>query len=302
MGLLSKKIYVCSRCGSEFEARLKPSNMLCKKCKNKEKAELEKIRQQEDEIKEEIAGYVRYSEDLLFKDLHLDELKAMRSHRNDLFEKYKTGITKELLRTINFEEMDYDELSNAKNDLNAISMTECYGYVNVPNNFIALNGELSGILIDKDDVFAVTYISDSSSVDYLNYEAIKVIVFTNDPYVPAFATIRLGKISTFSITKSKELRKLIEFWSTIEYKNLKYPVQEWKQFKKLLKKDGKNVKGNISYDEIVDLMDKAEYDKSYFKSSNMGEYLDEKSNKLLNNMGYFTKDQIYTLTGVYLDD
>lgn len=224
MGLFSKKVLTCERCGKEYEARISIGSRLCPECQQREK-----------DAKKEVSGYVSYG-GWLGRKYNEDELRAIAQHRDDILETHRN------INTVTREELkqagdNYKKLSESE----AIDIYQraLYSLVDVDRGasyavkgFFCLT-QHEGVVVSAEDVFAVAYCRDFrlvQSKDAAHVEAILCVVFTNDPYVPVFPVVYFGKIGLFSL-KSKSGRQGVEETFSRRCPKLAYPVMETKQLK-----------------------------------------------------------------------
>lgn len=279
MGLFSKKVLVCEKCGKQFEARLKSS--LCDECRKKA-----------DDIYPEIRSYIDFSYNVSNR-IPESKYEEVLEHRNRILEKYRNnnGIT-------------IDELKIASANYKNLSDQQARDVITRARNS-EVNSTLGGLyttkfimptlfektIVSMDDVFAVAYTSDSSFYS-MNGEAISVDFFTNDPYMSAFSMVFTGESDKgFFKTKSSSGRAAITYLFGSLCPNLKYPIQELKDFQKQLKSD-KCVKGNIDYKIMMDLVDRASIYMTPFESKKLPNYPSDEEIELINKYGYITHEKV----------
>ncbi|MCR5782453.1 MAG: hypothetical protein K6G90_06905 [Clostridia bacterium] len=281
MGIFSKKTYVCECCGKEFEARSLLGRTLCNECEERELAKYANI-----------SGYIEYSEKMKMPDYTEQQKEEIAEHRDAILEKYRLtqGISMSELRDARY---NYSNLSDSeaadilmRSAKSAVSVTLGSGYTNdffVPTKF-------SRTVIDTEDVFAVGLVSDyKSSVD--GAEALMAVVFTNDPYIPAFPFYYLAKLGFFEVVRSKKGRAATSLFFESMCPNLTYPVMDLKKLKKQIKNEGA-VRGNIAYDRMMDIIQDANVLSGIFNSSKNNSSIDIRTEKLLEEYGYIPEYEV----------
>lgn len=300
MGLFSKKTFVCERCGKKFEARVAMKPYLCDECRAKEAEQRAKVQ-----------GYldVRSKYGYGSPDYELDELPKIDAYRQQIIDKFQNndGITIPELDEAgaNYrkltDEQAFDIINRAR-----LSMIECTAGSAYSQEFFVLT-DYDRVIVDMSDVFAVGLTTAFNAGEDASQEAILCAIFTNDPYVPAFPMIYLGKIGFGSLIKSKKGREAVTALFTDLCPNLTYPVSDLKQLKKTVKAEDK-VRGNIDKQWMLDKIDDASANSGIFKVKNMSSMLTDDTVVMLNNMGYVLDSHIAkllrmdkTLAGHYWD-
>ena len=281
MGLFSKKTIVCERCGKEYEARITFGVHICDECLSREEAK-----------KENVIGYVDYARKMNWNSYTEEQLDQIAAHRDQILEKYRMteGISREELQNAsdNYKKLTDDEaadvLTRMANSTVSATMGAAYtGYFFVPVAF-------EKTIIDAEDIFAVGYTSDFRFQGN-GKEVILCAVFTNDPYIPVFPMIYLGKLGFFEIMKSKKGRQGVNILFETTCPNLTYPVQDLKKLKKQIKADG-SVKGNIDQKFMLDKISDASASSGIFNTENMHSDLSPSSAAMLDEYGYIQEQQI----------
>lgn len=288
MGLFSKKIYVCERCGKEYEKRIKPNENLCDDCRNKEtnaKAELQK----------QIGGYCVYASEALYKSYTLEEMQEILKHRNELLDKFRftDGISRaELMNASeNYKKLSDEEATNILIRVSQSSVSNTIGAVYSDAFFVPTH--YAGMIVDATDVFAVGMTSDYG-LDGGNSEIILCAVFTNDPYVPFFPMIYIGKKGVFELTKSKKGREAVAALFENMCPNLKYPVCDLKVLKKTIKNEPV-IKGSIEQKQMLDFISSASVGVGIFNTKQMHSNLFPESEAMLDSIGYIQAEQVHTI-------
>lgn len=280
MGLFSKKTYVCEKCGKEFETRKKLSaNIICDDCFDKELNERE-------ELEDAVSGYVAYYDEVFYKSYSLNELKKIIAHRDNLLAKFKndSGISRaELERASeNYKNLTDDQAAEVLKKMATSTIIATRGAAYSGTFFCPT--EYEGMIVDAGDVFAVGYTTD------INYEsdikeAILCVAFTNDPYVPVFPMVYVGKKGLFEFKKSKKGREGVEALFESMCPNLKYPVCELRKLKKQIKQEGE-VNGKVDSKFMLEQMDDAINCSGFFDTEKMGNKLISGSAAMLDSIGY----------------
>jgi hypothetical protein len=139
-----------------------------------------------------------------------------------------------------------------------------------------------------EDVFAVGYTSDFSDG---SVESILCAVFTNDPYVPVFPMLYLGKVGFFEIMKSKKGRQGVSAMFELLCPNLTYPVCDLKQLKKQIKAEG-TVRGNLNQKVMLDEISSATAGMGIFATKHMNSNLSFATANWLDEYGYIQETEI----------
>lgn len=285
MGLFSKKTYVCEKCGKEFQKRINLNGKLCDDCCSEEyKAQKE--------LKKQISGYCKYASDELFKQYTSEEMQAIVEHRNALLQKFKfdAGISiAELTEASNnYRKLTDEQAADILTRVAGSTVSGTLGSVYSDSFFVPTHYD--GMIVDAEDVFAVGYTTDYR-LEGGKSEVILCACFTNDPYVPVFPMIYLGKKGFFEISKSRRGRESVEENFTYLCPNLTYPVQDLKKLKKQIKSDG-TVKGSIEQKKMLDFIASAASGIGIFNSKKMSSHLLYESAAMLDSIGYIQEDQI----------
>lgn len=288
MGLFSKKKYTCSKCGKEFEKRINLNGSFCDDCYKKESDEKKSLLSQ-------INGYNEYHKDLFFEDYSSEDMKKIIEHKNRLLEKFKisNGISKDELQNVsyNYHKLTDEEaikvLERVSNSMVSVTLGSVYG-----KGFFIPSG-YDNVIVDANDVFAVAYTSDYK-LQSTTSEVILCAVFTNDPYIPVFPMIYLGKIGAFELTKSKKGRQSVEIEFNNMCHNLKYPVMDLKHLKKQIKQEN-CVNGNLELKFMLDRIFDASTSSGIFNTKKMTTSLLPGSNKMLEELGYIQQTDMSSI-------
>ncbi len=281
MGLFSKKTITCERCGKEYQARITFGVHLCDECLAREQAKQENVK-----------GYVDYASNMLWNAYTEEQLDQIATHRDQILEKYRQtqGISRaELMNASDnyknlTDQQAADVLIRMANSSVTSTMGAAYsGYFFAPTQY-------EKTIVDAEDVFAVGYTNDYK-LESAGSEVILCAVFTNDPYIPVFPLIYVGKLGFFEIMKSKKGRQGVEALFEAMCPNLTYPVQDLKKLKKQIKADG-SVNGKIEMKDILDMISSAEVSTGIFNTKNMHSDLKQASADMLDSYGYIQEDQI----------
>lgn len=261
MGLFSKKDYICSQCGAKFQSRFSLSDPLCEECNLKNWEIQKQEKKLLDSLKEPIQGYVDYRKhlDSSLPSYTMEELQAIRIHRDDILKKYTISednrITTEELEEAgrNFKLLTADEaLEVAYKYLTARIITELNGVAWA--NGLLLPTIYEGMLVETLDVFAACFTNATGFTDSNEVEKLMCALFTNDPYVPVVPMVCYVKKGKHDFLKSKDGRVFMQEMLTKMFDNLMYPVCDAKKLKKIIKEEA-NIKGNIGKEMMLQQLD-----------------------------------------------
>ena len=287
MGLFSKKTVKCSCCGKEFQTRIGILD-ICDECSERINHEAEIRRKKVENVR----GYVQYAKALglpQYSDEQLDEIAA---HKERIWAQFRceNGISKEELKKAadNYSSLSDQQameiLQRVRDTTVEITMGAGYtGCFFVPFGF-------DGTIVDSQDIFAVAMTNDFR-YEMDNHETLLCVVFTNDPYIPAFPIIYLGKLGFFEVLHSKKGRQGVELLFRLLCPNLTYPVQDIKQLKKQLKQDGR-VRGTIPMDMMLSVLSHVSAGDTIFKRKYLNNIIPEATAELLTEHGYIPEEEI----------
>ena len=279
MGLFSKKILTCEKCGKEYEARIAMRNHLCKECADKRK-----------ELRRDMQGYIDYADRMILGNYTDEQLEVIQRHRDEILMKYcfpaDVEITEEDLKDQEPRSI-YEITSNEKDKAILANIIETVVHVTygsaVSTRFVSLM-DFPRTMVDMEDVFAVGFTSNPQIGDS-GEDAVLCAMFTNDPYIPVFPMIWFGKLNFLELRKSKKTRKAImEFFEKV-CPNLTYPVQELKLLKKQIKSD-KSVNGNIAVKDMLSYISKVRSGSGIFNAEKMSVYVPLGTQQMLSDYGY----------------
>jgi len=285
MGLFSKKTYVCEKCGKEFKKRVNLNGNFCDTCW------LEEMRQQE-ELKMQIGGYCEYAADVLGQNYSVAQMKEILAHRDDLLSKFKfeDGISRlELMdASDNYRHLSDEQAADILTRVSNSTVSSTMGSIYSDAFFAPTH--YNGMIVDAEDVFAVGYTTDYH-VDGGKNEVILCVCFTNDPYVPVFPMVYLGKKGFFEMSKSRKGRESVAALFESLCPNLTYPVQDLKYLKKEIKAEG-SVRGNIAQTAIMNFITYAMGGTGIFHTGKMHSELYPVSAAMLDSIGYIQADEV----------
>lgn len=285
MGFFSKKDYVCEKCGKTFQKRINLNGNLCDDCWNQEANEKR-------QLEESIRGYIDYASDVFFKSYSSDEMRQIIDRRDFILEKYKNeaGISRADLQNAsdNYKKLTDEQAAEVLLRVANSSVSSTMGAAYSGCFFVPTHYE--GMIVDAADVFAVGYTSDYK-LEAGSNEIILCAVFTNDPFVPVFPMIYIGKTGFFEIMKSKKGRASVNALFESMCPNLTYPVGDIKQLKKQIKQDG-SVKGNIDMKFMLDQISSASVSSGIFDTKKMHSDLYPGSTKMLGRIGYIPEEDV----------
>lgn len=281
MGLFSKKTVVCERCGKEYQVRITLGTHICDECLNREFQKKDNVR-----------GYVDYALQMGWPDYTEEKLDEIAVHRATILEKYRqvNGISRADLMSAsdNYKKLTDDQATEVLVRIANSTISSTMGAAYTGNFFVPTGFEKT--IVDAEDVFAVGYTNDYK-LQADGQEVILCAVFTNDPYIPVFPMIYIGKLGFFELMKSKKGREGVSALFESICPNLTYPVQDLKQLKKQLKADG-NVKGNIDLKTMLDKISDAASSFGIFNTKEMHSDLYPSSAAMLDEYGYIQEEQI----------
>lgn len=281
MGLFSKKLIICERCGKEFYTRLSLLGNICDECIRKE-----------NEKREHVRGYVNYASDLLMPQYNAAQLDDIANRRTRILEKYRQteGISKSELQNASdhYNKLTDEQAADVLTRIANSSITSTCGAAYTGQFFIPTIYDK--LVVDAEDVFAVGYTSDYKMSGY-DSDVILCAVFTNDPYIPVFPMVYVGKIGFFEVMKSKKGRQGVAELFELMCPNLTYPVQELNKLKKQIKAEG-GVKGNIDLKFMLNNVSNACDKSGIFKASELSSYLSTSTASMLDEYGYIHEDEI----------
>lgn len=285
MGLFSKNDYVCEKCGKTFTKRINLNGNLCDDCWNQEENEKRMLQ-------ESVRGYIDYYSDVFFKTYTSDEMRKIIDHRDEILDKYRNtnGISRADLRNAsdNYKKLTDEQAAEVLLRASASSVSSTMGAAYSGYFFVPTHYE--GMIVDAEDVFAVGYTSDYK-LQAETSEVILCAVFTNDPYVPVFPMIYVGKKGFFELSKSKKGRASVSALFEDMCPNLTYQVGDLKQLKKQIKQDGL-VKGNLDIKFVLDQISKASVSSGLFDTKKMHSYLLSGSATMLDRIGYIQESEV----------
>lgn len=288
MGIFSKKEYVCEKCGKTFLKRINLNGNECDECYFKEENEKK-------ELLEVVSGYNKYAKNVFNNSYSVEQMNSIIEHRERILQKYKNenGIKREWLMSASF---NYKKLSDEEVDEVLIgvvnsSISSSMGAAFGPGFFVPSYYE--GVIVDAESIFAVG-MSWNTKIQFENSEAILCAVFTNDPYIPIFSMMFVGKKGFFEVIKSKKGREAVAELFTSVCPNLTYPVSELKNIKKQIKQEG-IVRGNLDSKFVLEQIRKAKYSEGLFSSEKLYDNLTIKTRDLLDSIGYIVDYEIDSL-------
>lgn len=285
MGFFSKKDYVCEKCGKTFQKRFNFNGNLCDDCLNREANEKR-------QLEESVRGYIDYASDVLSKSYSSDEMRQIIDRRDGILDKYKNeaGISRADLQNAseNYKKLTDKQAAEVLLRVAKSSVSSTVGAVYSSKFFVPTYYE--SMIVDAADVFAVGFTSDYK-LNAGSSEVILCAVFTNDPFVPVFSMVYIGKTGFFELTKSKKGRASVAALFEAMCPNLTYPVDDIKQLKKQIKQDGA-VKGNIDMKFMLDQISSASVSVGIFDTERMHSDLYPGSTMMLDRIGYIPQDDI----------
>lgn len=281
MGFFSKKTVVCERCGKEYQVRITLGAHICDECLSREFQKKDNVR-----------GYVDYALMMGWPDYTEEQLDQIAVHRETILEKYRqvNGISRVDLMNAsdNYKKLTDDQATDVLVRIANSTISSTMGAAYTGNFFVPTRFEKT--IVDAEDVFAVGFTNDYK-LQADGQEVILCAVFTNDPYIPVFPMIYIGKLGFFELMKSKKGREGVSALFESICPNLTYPVQDLKQLKKQLKTDG-NVKGNIDLKTMLDKISDASSSFGIFNTKEMHSDLYPSSAAMLDEYGYIQEEQI----------
>lgn len=242
--------------------------------------------------KDNVRGYVDYAIKMGWADYTEEQLDQIAVHRSTILEKYRqnNGISRADLinASDNYKKLTDDQAAEVLFRVANSTISSTIGAAYTGNFFVPTGFEKT--IVDAEDVFAVGYTNDYK-LQADGQEVILCAVFTNDPYIPVFPMIYIGKLGFFELMKSKKGREGVSALFESICPNLTYPVQDLKQLKKQLKSDG-NVQGNIDLKNMLDKISDASSSFGLFNTKEMHSDLYPSSAAMLDEYGYIQEEQI----------
>ena len=285
MGLFSKKEYVCEKCGKTYVRRINFTGNLCDDCWNHEENEKRML-------EKTVKGYVEYNSAVFFKSYTSEEMRAVMEHRENILDKLcnNKGISRAELVAVsdNYKKLSDDEAERVLYRVASSAVSVTTGAAYGGSFFIPTRYE--GMVVDAADVFAVGYTTDYRIQAGLD-EVILCAVFTNDPYVPVFPMIYVGKTGFFELSKSKKGREGVNAIFESMCPNLTYPVDDLKVLKKTLKQEG-SVRGKLELKFVLEQISNATSSCGIFDTKKMHSELLPGSIELMDRMGYIPNAEI----------
>ncbi|MDD6071251.1 MAG: hypothetical protein PUC12_10635 [Clostridiales bacterium] len=281
MGIFSKKTVRCEKCGKEYQVRITFGTHICDECVNREFQKKQNVR-----------GYIDYAMRMGWQDYTEEQLDQIDVHRNQILEKYRQvqGISKSELQNAsdNYKKLTDDQVSDILVRIANSSITSTMGAAYSGCFFVPTAYEKT--IVDVEDVFAVGYTNDYK-LQADGQEIILCAVFTNDPYIPVFPMIYVGKLGFFDVMKSKKGRQGVNDLFESICPNLQYPVQDLKNLKKQVKADG-SVKGNIELKFMLERISDATSGIGIFNTNEMHSDLYPSSAEMMDQYGYLQEQEI----------
>lgn len=243
-------------------------------------------------------GYVLYRNDYIrgLPDYTPEEMRAIISHRNSILEKYRIqgGISNDELYWVcrNIKSLPREQAVQMMERLRKCMMNSTIG-ATYSNNFFALT-TYEKVFVDVRDVFAVCYCSDNRMKLVTNDEVILCAVFTNDPYIPVFPVVYIGKKGFFELTKSKMGRQAVQEHFTTLCPNLTYPVCDVKDLKRMVKSET-IIRGNIEKNLLLEKLFDVSVGAGLFDTNNMICDVSSKTYEMLHNAGYITQNEVESM-------
>lgn len=288
MGILSKKDYVCEKCGRTFQKRINLNGNICDECYNNDY-------QARKSLEGEISGYIDYARNVLFKTYNADEMSQIISHKNYRLNKFSNpnGINAAMLTDAgnNYKKLSNEQAAEIVWRIGNSNISSTMGAVYSGTFFVPTGYD--EIIVDAADVFAVGYTSDYK-LKIEDGEAILCAVFTNDPYVPVFPMLYVGKKGMFEMVKSKKGRESVGALFESMCPNLTYPVGDIKNLKKQIKQEG-IVRGNVDMQLILTQISNASASAGIFDTKKMYSNLSISSLLMLDRLGYVQDEQVNNL-------
>lgn len=288
MGLFSKKQHVCERCGKTFSKLINLNGNFCDDCweqEQNEKKELESL----------IRGYIKYCEEVFTfsKSYSSNDMREIIKHRDAIMSKYQNvyGISRTELQyaSDNYKTLTDEQAQDVLLRVASSSLSATSGAVYSTGKFF-LPTQYDGVIVDAEDVFAVGFTSDFKMKEE-SKEVILCVLFTNDPYVPVFPMIYLGKKQMFDLFKSKKGREAVKATFEASCANLTYPPCDLKQLKKQIKQEGK-VKGNLDEKFMLNQISSASVGTGIFDTKKMHSDMLSTSEDIVESMGYMMSGDI----------
>ncbi len=285
MGFFSKKDYVCEKCGKSFQKRFSIRECICDECQKKEEEEMMAL-------EKPIQGYIYYANNVLSRFYTNDEMRTIIERKSRLLEKFKnaSGITREELQNAsdNYRKLTDEQATEILGRVANSTLSSTVGASYSGSFFVPTCYE--GMIVDAEDVFAVGYTTDYKT-DMGSNEMILCAIFTNDPYIPVFPMIYVGKLGIFDFMKGRKGRAGVNALFEAMCPNLTYPVGDIKQLKKQIKQE-KLVRGKIDITLMLDLIGIVSAGTELFDTKKMHSELLSDTRQMLDQMGYIPENDI----------
>lgn len=288
MGLFSKKTIICEKCGKEFSTRSIFSSNLCDDCTQREVNELLNLE-----------GYKNYALEMRWDNYSDEQLTEIEKHRNSILNKYsaKGVISRDeiMYAADKCATLSDEQAESVIRRIGQCTVNVTTGAAYTNNFFVPLLYER--VIVDANDVFAVGLSSVYAKElrEGLFDETILCSVFTNDPYIPVFPLVFVGKGKLFSLSmKSKEGRQQLKEILEEMCPNLQYPVEDIKQLKKTIKDDG-YIKGNIDPQFMKEKLREASVNSGFFDKKKLKSDMSSRTAELLDEYGYIQDNEINNL-------
>ena len=283
MGLFSKKIVTCVKCGKECEEMFAKQNYLCHECT------MAKIKRETDLI-----GYIDYTYTMGGKKPTEEQLEQIEQHRIRIMEKYRLpkGITRNELAWAadNHRKLNEQQIADILIRYSLSSMRSAEG-IDFTSNFFILTG-YQGVVVDVEDIFAIGLISDHRCNKLQRgTDTILCAVFTNDPYIPAFPiryTFPL-RMMQGELAESKEGRAQITAAYNDFCPNLTYPIVSVQELRDLVAKV-ENVRGKISKQFMGKLLSEASWLSDIFDMRELTGYISPETIAFFEQYGYLREE------------
>lgn len=293
MGFFSKKVYTCAICGKEVSSRLPLGDFVCDECMKKYR----------------VQGYIDYRNDLSsftapIPEIPFEDYEKIAAKRDRILEKYCRAdkITREELEYArdNYKKMSRDQITDfIERMLDSIIIIYGLGcgLGHGSTGCFYVLSKYDDVVVDTEDIFAVGFTSDLKLEFSKTGEVILCAVFTNDPHVPVFPVVYFGKRGLFEAFKSKKGREAVKFIFNTMCPNLKYPVDDLKQLKKIIK-ESDHIEGNLDKEFMLDKISDARTGSGIFKTDKMVIDLTPETMKTLEGYGFYTEDEIKMQLGL----
>ena len=219
-----------------------------------------------------------------------EQLKEIDEHRKSILEKYRNtnAITRNELAwaSNSYKNLNQQQIFDILIRFGESAMRWANGMdFNKEATFFSLTS-FPGVIIDYQDVFAIGLVSNVKVNKYkTGTDTVVCVLFTNDPYVPAFPLWYCYDLKFGELISSKQARVDISNAYKGVCPNLTYPIMEVKDLLNIIKREPE-VKGNINKQTMEKLLMEANNCSGIFDTEEYDNYMPDEVANLLESYGY----------------